>query len=113
MGDRFKDQFDQIDDVLDDFQRRIDDLELRREANVRDIFEIDDRVIRLDAATNQALSRVPDIATNILQAILIQILEGGLTIGRWILSEDSSGDFRITDKVRNGYFRFPRTNQNR
>ena len=51
MGDRFKDEFDQIDDVLDDFERRIDDLELRREANVRDVFELDDRVIRLDSDT--------------------------------------------------------------
>ena len=31
MGNRFKDEFDQIDDVLDDFQRRIDDLELRKD----------------------------------------------------------------------------------
>ena len=48
--------------MLDDFNRRIDDLELRRMANVRDIFELDDRVARLNTQTNQALSQVPDIS---------------------------------------------------
>ena len=111
MGDRFREDFEQIDDILDSFDRRLDDLELRAASNLKNIVDLDDRAIELNDITQTSLNRVGDLPANILEEIMVKIIDSGLQIGRWVLDADVNGDFRVADTFRKGYYRMPKTSQ--
>ena len=59
------------------------------------------------------LNTVGDIPTNILQAILQDFLDTGVTVGRWTIAEDANKDLRMVDRARNGYYRLVKTSAKR
>ena len=59
------------------------------------------------------MNTIGDIPKNILQAMLQDFLDRGVTVGRWTIAEDVNKDLRMVDRSRNGYYRLVKTSAKR
>ena len=59
------------------------------------------------------MNTIGDIPTNILQAMLLDFLDTGVTVGRWTIAEDVNKDLRMVDRSRNGYYKLVKTSAKR
>ena len=85
MGNKFKDEFNQIDDVLDDFEKRLDELEILSESNLRDIKKLDARSIEYTDLVKNTMEDIENVHDNIINRIKFNIITNGLRIGRWTI----------------------------
>ena len=97
MGSKFKDNFKRIDDVLDGFEARLDELEIKRDAQERDVDKLDDKNIALSDKTTAIFNSMMSLSDNILELILVGFLNSGITVGRFNIDQDVNGDLRVTD----------------